>query len=531
MINRKYRTIGRFSGALALASAAFILDGCNTIDDSVPQEHDGPLSDKAPNIIFILADDLGYGDISMTDGFNTVNSRIATPNIDRIAAQGFNFSNAYVASPVCAPSRGGFFTSRFPSVMGFEGNQSSRDNFANIGDNTMASLLKEAGYSTALIGKWDMGGNAQGQGIIANHANSGLFPHARGFDYFCGFMGGTNSFYPTGNVGAGTDGWHLNGDAAVKGGQLYGDVSRNIREYGLAGSPTDRYPQLTPQQHLTDFFTDKALTYIDSHANQVKPFFLFLSHHAPHDPFQVPDKFYQKYPDITDARTRIYAAMVHHMDERIGEVLDKLDELGITGNTVVVFASDNGGVSNRRSDGGLGHAFNGGMRDGKWSVFEGGIRVPFAFSWPDVFKGGQLFHQPITLLDLLPTLLRAAGVSGTSIKTKGFDGVDILPWLSGWQSGPIHDVLFWRYISDIPRGNNAVMYAVRKGEMKYVFTRVPGQPGQEYLFNLVSNRAESDAQNLIHNPAHTAELAAIKSALDKWEAAMKPLPTGTPSRE
>ena len=533
MINRNYGLSRKLGSALTLASAALLFDGCTTGDDYVPDEIDIPLSEKLPNIVFILSDDLGYGDISMTNGFNPGNSVVDTPNIDSIAARGFNFSNAYVAAPVCAPSRGGFFTSLYPASMGFESNGTSRDNFDRMGKNNMGNLLKEAGYSTALIGKWDLsGGGITGNGIISQLSNQNILPHARGFDYFYGIPGGTNSFYP---INAPADAVHIVGSAIQIGGTLDPSTTgRNIREYGLSGSgygPTDRYTQVSPQEHLTDAFTDKALHFIDAHANQENPFFLFLSHHAPHSPFQATKHYYDMYDSISDPTERIYAAMVHHMDVRIGDILEKLDDLGITDNTLIIFASDNGGVSTR-ANGTPGPASNGGLRDGKWTVFEGGIRIPFALSWPAVYQQeNQIFDHPITLLDLLPTMLRAAGYSSASIRAMNFNGVDIHPWLSGTRNGPIHEILFWRYIADSLH-EGTFMCAVRMGNMKYIFRRESSHvPGREYLFDLMSNRAEDDNFNLIDERIYLAQRMAIVSVLGTWEAAMLPLPAGTPRRK
>jgi len=222
--------------------------------------------------------------------------------------------------------------------------------------------------------------------------------------------------------------------------------------------------------------------------------------------------------------------MMDQLDIRIGEVLEKLKEKGIDDNTLIIFASDNGGVS-MRQNGLPGPGYNGGLRDGKWSAFEGGIRVPFIISWPAVYPVGKTITHSVSFLDITPTLLRAAGYSGDSVKNLKFDGVDLHPWLTGKQNGPVHDILFWRYISDMNYDSGTIKYAVLKGNLKYNYLRAPGMPGVEYLFDLSKNRGEDSAQCLTGNPDYAKDLVAIKLALNKWEAAMMPLPAETPGRD
>ena len=549
MIKWDYKKPGLFGSAFALASAALMVNSC---DNSGADQTDNPsdiLSAKRPNIIYILADDLSYGDLSLNNGSNDKVSQVNTPNIDSIAVRGFNFSNGYTAAPVCAPHRATLMTARFPSVNGFESNPLIRHddtrNFGRIGTNTLPIRLKERGYNTAVIGKWDLGGTLSGNGIIGNVSQVGnpeWLPYARGFDYFYGFLGGKNSFYRVADNSVPADGWRLdtadgfNGTAVMGGTVAEADGGRNIREFGFDGTnyvPTDRYALVQPNEHLTDIFTTKALAYIDAHANKANPFFLYLTHHAPHAPFHVPDEFYQKYLHIdsiggSDAR-RIYLAMIEHMDARIGDVLAKLDEHGIRDNTIIVFTSDNGGVT-INPGGQSGPADNGGLRGGKFDIWEGGIRVPFAFCWPAVYQGGQTIDDIIVNIDMMPTLLRAAGYSSSEINALGLDGIDLHPWLSKKETGPIREYFYWRAVSEIGFRNRAIMYAVRSGNLKYKFYREPGKPGEEYLFDLNANRSEDDSKNLIKDPNYNKDLIRLKLALNKWESEMFPLPAGTPGR-
>ena len=549
MIKWNFRT-GKFGRALAITSAVMMVDSCGSAASDAPQSQNDSISNDPPNIIFIFADDLGYGDISLNNDSNTMDSVVDTPNIDAIAARGFNFTNGYVAAPVCAPSRASLMTSHFPSSMGFESNplirsDDSTRNFSRIGQNILPIRLKEIGYSTAVIGKWDLGGSLSGEGRIGNASEVGdpeLLPYERGFDYFFGFLAGKNSYYRTGAGGVPPDGWHLDtadgfNGTAVQGGTVpSADGGRNIREFGLTGTnyqPGSQYAHLTPAEHLTDLFTTKALAYIDAHANKEKPFFLYLSYNAPHAPYHVPDKFYQKYKDltgsdITDAK-RIYYAMVDQLDTCIGDILDKLEDEGIADNTMIFFLSDNGGVI-RNPGGQSGPAYNGGMAGGKFYTLDGGIRVPFVFCWPAMYQGGQTITDIVTSLDVMPTLLRAAGYSGKAVKAMNLDGSDLHPYLAKRQNWPVHDIFFWRCISEIGAENKAVRYAVRKGNLKYNYYREPGKAGEEYLFDLSSNRGEAIYDNLADHPDYLKELMSFKLALSKWEASMQPLPAGTPIR-
>jgi arylsulfatase A-like enzyme len=549
MIKWNFGKTGWFGRAFALASTALMVNGCDSATTNPPPENGSDrISNNAPNIIYIFVDDLGYGDVSLNNAANTRNSVVDTPNINAIAAWGFNFVNGYVAAPVCAPSRASLITSRFPSTFGFESNPLIRSdnpncNFTRIGQNILPKKLKEIGYSTAVIGKWDLGGSLSGNGNIGNTSEVGspeLLPYGRGFDYFYGFLAGKNSYYRTGANDVPSDGWRLNttdgyNGTAVKGGTVSSaDGGRNIREFGLNGTtyqPGDRYVSHTPDEHLTDIFTTKALAYLDAHANKEKPFFLYLTYNAPHAPYHVPDEFYQKYqglPDKTDAQ-RIYYAMIDQLDTRIGDVLAKLEDLGIRNNTIVAFASDNGGVITNPG-GQRGPAYNGGMNGGKFETWDGGIRVPFSFCWPAVYSGGQTIDELVTSLDIMPTLLRAAGYSGAAVKAMNLDGVDMHPLLSKKQNGPLHEYFFWRAISEIASEHKAIKYAVRKGNLKYNYYREPGEPGEEYLFDLSSNRGEKTDENLADDPAYRKELISFKLALSKWEASMQTLPAGTPIR-
>ncbi|MDR3192133.1 MAG: sulfatase-like hydrolase/transferase [Treponema sp.] len=498
---------------------------------------------KKPNIVFILADDLGYGDISIFDDLNDGKSAANTSHIDSIARDGIAFTDAYVAAPVCSPSRAGIMAARFPSAMGFEDNRTTRGGFARIGADTLPALLKNRGYVTGAIGKWDLGGTitVNSEGIVGGVgvADPDCLPHSRGFNYFYGFPGGKNSYYKIGADSLPAGGWHLYDGKARRGDGAGGkgtvdpalNLSRNIREYRFdAGSEAKKYTERNPDEHLTDVFTAKALDFIDASAGQDNPFFLYLAYNCPHDPYQVPDEFYQKYPYIPDDARRVYTAMVDQLDTRIGEVLAKLEEKGIAGSTIVIFASDNGGVAVKVNGVTKGPAYNGGLRGGKYDLYEGGVRVPLAIKWPSVYPGGRRFTGMVSTLDLLPTLAAVAGYGDDKITSYGFDGVNLLPYLNGTGKGDIHDAFYWRSISEFQTEKGSVKYAVRKGSLKYHYGKTPGGTVTERLFDLETNRAENDGGDLSGKREYSAALADIKAGLDAWEARMFKLPAGTPGR-
>jgi arylsulfatase A-like enzyme len=508
---------------LSLPLGGAILEGC-AADGS-------PASAPRPNIVFILADDLGYGDLS----FYNSRSTVKTTNIDSIASGGVAFTNAYVASPVCSPSRCGLMGARFPSALGFDSNDTTREGFAHLVD-TMPALLKRQGYVTGAVGKWDLGGtiSPESPGVVGGTGveNPQQLPQGRGFDYFYGFPSGRNSYFKVTPNAVPGDGWHLANDeaTALQGGTVVSaNPARNIREYNRFTTGTDvpvTYTKHTPDEHLTDIFTTKALRFIDDHANGPDPFFLYMAYNAPHDPYQAPDEYYQKYPHITDSPLRIYSAMIDQMDTRIGELLEKLDEKGITGNTMVIFASDNGGVSIKLNGYTPGPGNNFPLRGGKYEVFEGGVRVPLLIRWPDVYPPGA-FTAMVSLLDMMPTLAAAAGY-GSAIKNS--DGTNLTPFIQGVVTGEVHDALYWRYISEFTNEKGAIKYGVRMNSLKYVYIKKTGGQVIEGLFDLDRNAAEEDRFNLLNDPVYADNLKKIRDGLNQWEAGMAQLPTGTPSR-
>ena len=352
-----------------------------------------------PNIVLILADDLGLGDVGVFGS-----EEINTPNIDSLSEMGIRFTQAYVSHPVCSPSRAGLITGRYQQRHGWEFNPARRDLHSgmNLGEETLAEALKEQGYSTGLVGKWHLG---QGE---AYH------PLSRGFDHFYGVLGGGTQYFET----------------LPEGGA-----------YALSGQPMERpdynaiysgRDKVTDDEYLTDSFTREAVSFIDQNAD--KPFFLYLSHIAPHTPLQAPKTYLDRYGHIKDMPKKVYASMVSALDDSVGEVVSKLENIGQLENTLIVFMSDNGCagyIDNACSN----LDYSGFKRYHQ----EGGIRVPFILAWPRMLSGGRTYESAVISLDLFSTFAAAAG-----FESKTEDSVNLLPYLKGENAKAPHDYLYWR---------------------------------------------------------------------------------------
>ena len=381
---------------------------------------------ERPNIVLILADDLGSADLSC------LGSDIRTPNIDSLAAGGVSCAQAYATAPVCAPSRAGLLTGRYQHRFGFEDNpgpfRRSPDIEAglDLDERTIADRLKQLGYATGMVGKWHDGKEAKFQ------------PPARGFDEYYGFNNGAQRYL---NV----------------------DTSKTPMMRGTK-------PEKHGPGYLTDTFGKEASEFIERHHS--KPFFLYLSFNAPHGPLTASEQYLKKYESIKEPKRRAYAAMVDAMDHSIGLVLKKLREHDIEKNTLVIFLSDHGGVRGKKGT----WASNGSLRAGKGTLYEGGLRTPMIFQWKGRLARGGTFKHPVTTLDLLPTAVAAAG--GTIDNAWKLDGVDLMPWLSGKQTDRPHQTHYWRMNE---------MWAVRDGDWKVVKDR--GITGPK-LFNLANDPNE-----------------------------------------
>jgi arylsulfatase A-like enzyme len=371
-----------------------------------------PVQAQHPNIVVILADDLGYGDVSF-DGCPDY----TTPNIDSIAANGALCTDGYVSHPFCSPSRAGLITGRYQNRFGYENQPEEDPENPQLGlpidEILLPQLLKPRGYVCGAVGKWHLG-----------YAPN-LLPLARGFDEFFGFLSAQSHYY----------------DAKV----LRGD------------------DEITETSYLTDAFTREAVSFINRHATE--PFFLYLPYSAVHSPFQVPPQEYMdRVANIPDYSRQVYAAMVIAMDDGVGQVLQTLEANNILDNTLIFFLSDNGAI-------GQDFVRNDPLRGGKKNTLEGGIRIPFAVQWPGHIPPNTVYHDIVSSLDIVPTVAAAAGISLPTDRV--YDGVDIVPFLDGEKVSPPRN-LFWRWFGlgpDGPPGSVDTIWAVRSGPLKLVTER------------------------------------------------------------
>ena len=356
-----------------------------------------------PNILLILADDMGYGDLGCYGS-----QQIETPVLDRLAAEGIRCTQGYVAASVCAPSRAGLLTGRYPQRIGFEHNLTSNQPTIvpeqlgiRLDHRTLGDYLREAGYRTGIVGKWHVG-----EVVDAFH------PNQRGFEFFFGMLNGSHNYFPT--------------------------LEKNRLEFN--GEPIDAVR--TP--YLTDWLTDEAIDFVQHETSQ--PWFLLLSYNTPHTPLQAKQSDLARFEHIPHQGRRTYAAMQWSMDQNIGRLLDQLRVSGQFENTLLVFFSDNGGSVSAS------HACNAPLFGMKGTFYEGGIRVPFLFSWPLGLPREIVYDRPLISLDLLPTFLAAAGAempvewegTGRNRHRRTFDGVNLLPFLRGNNADRPHETLFWR---------------------------------------------------------------------------------------
>ena len=363
-----------------------------------------------PNIILIIADDMGYGD------FGIFNDQLScTPHLDALVDEGLCLTQHYSAAPVCTPARAALMTGRYAQRTGSNDTLEARGlDRLRLDETTMADILGASGYATGLVGKWHNGA-----------LDRRYHPRARGFDEFVGFQGGWNPYYR----------YRLDRQGSI--------------EYG----ERDRY--------LTDVFSEAALDFIGRHQRQ--PFFLQLAYNAPHFPLEAPDAIAQKYSERGfSLGVSLLYAMIEVMDAGIGRIIETLDELGIADNTIVMFTSDNGpalgdwnGFSQRR--------YNCNFNGGKGNTYEGGIRVPMIIRWRDGLPGGRRSDEMAHFTDWLPTLLGLAGVEAPA--ELDIDGVDIGLVLRG-ETGERYPQRFWQWSRYTPVG--ACNAAMRDGDWKLV---------------------------------------------------------------
>src|SRR5688572_6677216 len=331
-------------------------------------------ADAKPNVLIILIDDTGWAEI----GFQGLTKDIPTPHIDSIAKAGVRFTQGYVSGTYCSPTRAGLMTGRYQTRFGHEFNSTARQSGIALSEKTIAERLKPLGYSTIAIGKWHLG-------FMPEYR-----PVARGFDEFYGTLANTPFFHATQFI-----------DSRVE------QEPHRVEDASF---------------YTTDGYGDRAVEFIGKQKAD-QPWFLYLPFNAQHAPLEAPQKYLERFPNIADEKRRKFAAMMSAMDDAVGKVLAKIREAGQEENTLIVFLSDNGGPTMSTT------SKNDPLRGFKMTTWEGGIRVPFCMQWKGKLPAGKTYEHPIIQLDLLPTMLAAAGSPADVTPT--LDGVNLLPYLTG----------------------------------------------------------------------------------------------------
>jgi arylsulfatase A-like enzyme len=417
-----------FLKAMGLSVSVLAVPGCTGASQ---WSGGGVLGDK-PNIVFILADDLGWKDVGYHGG------DIKTPNIDKLASEGTRLDQFYV-QPVCSPTRSSLMTGRYPMRYGLQVGvvRPWAKHGLPLEERTLAQALKEAGYTTAICGKWHLG-----------HLSSQYLPTSRGFDHQYG---------------------HYNGAL---------DYFTHIRDGGLDWHRDDQ--PLREQGYTTNLIADESVRLIEQH-DVSRPLFLYIPFNSPHSPFQAPQSYIDMYKHIKAKNRRIYAAMVTCMDDAIGQVVSALDKRGLKHNTLIIFCSDNGGTGVVGS--------NVPLRGQKAQLYEGGVRVPAVAVWPGVLKAGAVVKEPLHIVDMYPTLIKLAGASLE--QALPIDGKDAWPTIAQGRPSPHEEIL----LNSTPANG-----AIRRGGWKLVCNgsinaNSAGRQVDENrfeLFNLLDDPYEKD---------------------------------------
>lgn len=456
---------------------------------------------QAPNVILIVADDLGFNDISFHNG---ASATLPTPGIDAIAEQGIAFDNAYAGNAICAPSRAMLMTGRYSTRFGFEYTPAPptiatlfdimfRDSdalhpplinreavdamppFGSLGmpasEITLAEVLRDAGYHTVHIGKWHLGRGA------------GVRPEHQGFAESLLMESGL--YLPE------------NHPQVVNARQDFDPLDRALWLRMRYAASYNGGELFEPRGYLTDYYTEEAVKVIQ--ANRHRPFFLYLAHWGVHSPLQALRADYDALAHIEDHRERVYAAMLRSLNRSVDTVLETLRETGLDDNTLVIFTSDNG------APGYLGLPdLNAPYRGWKLTLFEGGVRVPLFARWPQGIKAGSRFSQPVSHLDIFSTVAGAAGAQSPSDRI--IDGVDLFPYVHGQKPGAPHEFIFWR---------EGHYQGARVGNWKLMRSE---NPKKVWLYNLADDPLEQ------HNIAdqHPQRVAEFVRQLNKHNAQQQP---------
>lgn len=459
---------------------------------------------KKTNVIVILADDLGKYDISLYGGKD-----VPTPNIDALAASGVAFTDGYVTSPICSPSRAGLLTGRYQQRFGHElqpgdlyprnrleilaGNALTfvpgdipmlrgtwRVNYSNFyptpeamaaqglpqSEITFADIAKKRGYATGVVGKWHLG------------QAEGMRPQERGFDYQYGFYSAATLYVPANIPGM------IN--------HPYSDLTGSyLWLHGQTGHASIRRNEAVIQEngYLTERIAEEAIGFIDR--NRANPFLLYVPFNAPHTPFQVPAGYYDRFAEVKDENKRIYYAMISALDDAVGKIVRKVKESGLEENTIIFFSSDNGGATYTRA------TTNAPLKGGKLCHFEGGINVPYVMSWKGKIPPNTVYHDPVSTLDIFTTI--AANIDVPLPQDRLYDGVDLVQKVLKQEAA--HDVLYWRSGSS---------KAVRKGVWKLIISE---KSGKSWLYNLSDDKSELNDLSQAHPEIVTDLLTTLK----EWE--------------
>jgi len=428
---------------------------------------------RPPNIVLILADDLGWNDLTFGGG-GVAGGSVPTPHIDSIAAEGVNFTNGYAANGTCAPSRAALMSGRYGTRFGFEftpappgmmqfgalrptpagvlrpliiNEDAEAVPYESMGmptsEITIAELLRERGYHTVHIGKWHLG------------RSKGMLPEDQGFDE--SLLMSSGLYLPEDHPDV------------VNSKQDFDPIDQFLWAAMRFAASFNGGADFQPDGYLTGYYTEQAVEVIE--ANKDRPFFLYLAHWAPHTPLQATREDYEALSHIENHRERVYAAMIRSLDRGVGEVLDALERNGLDENTLVLFTSDNGGA------GYIGlPEVNRPFRGWKITLFEGGIHVPFFARWPARIAPGTEVDAPVHHFDMYATMAAAAGAALPD--DREMDGVDLVPFATGSVSGVPHDALFWR--------SGASQSALVDGWK----LNVSDPPGRRWLFDLASDPNE-----------------------------------------
>jgi arylsulfatase A-like enzyme len=434
-----------------------LIVSCSVLFSVACYSQDNTQTEKSlPNIVIIYADDMGYGDV----GYHGVEN-IMTPNIDALAKSGVYFTQGYVSSSICSPSRCGLLTGVYQQRYTSGQNPRASDPLGGLplSQPMISEILKPAGYYSGIVGKWHLG------------VHESMRPMNRGWDEFYGFLNGSHSYF----------------NATHK--------YTKIREHW----PFFRGNEMVDfEGYSTEVFTDEAVSFIQR--NKEKPFCLYVAYNAVHYPWEAPDKYIERVKFIENWNRRLFAGMVLALDDGVGLILETLENEGLNDNTIVFFISDNG--SPRGQPGNM--SSTGPLRGWKGDTFEGGIRIPFIIKWPGEIPPGTKYEQPVITLDILPSLLSYIGLE--NIDQYKFDGVNILPYLNGEKpTNEIpHQNLFWKRGGDM---------AIRSGDWKLMLEDRRNAPKDTMLFYLAKDIGEQT--NLINQ--YPDKAMQLQNIYKEWE--------------